>query len=593
MQASSVTARLRDITGEGRARLQWAILAAPVVLFAVLGWSRRWVIDDGFINLRIVHQVVAGHGPVLNAGDRVEAFTSPLWLAILVVGDLVIPMRLEYVAVGLGLAFASLGLVLAMAGAARLCRLETRSLLVPAGVLVPLAVAPFWYFQTSGLEIGLVLAWIGACLWLLAGWSRTEERLPWWGLVVIGLGWLVRPELAPMSAMFAAAVLAGQWRGARWRDRLGWLALIVALPAIYQLSRMGYYATLVPNTALAKEASRTRWDRGFDYLRDFAGAYALWLPLLVLALGAYTPLVLKLRRGHHRRALLTVAAFVGGGLAVGTYIVAVGGDYIHARLFLPATFALSAPVAVVPARRAYAACLLLIPWALVASLSFREPGSAYASSSGRVTVEAYGWGEDGAARGFFDGPGIYFSAHRLEVEPADGVTIPTLAGWGIGVSSYGLGIDVDILDLLGLGDTLTSRLELEERGFPGHEKPLPSPWAVALLTAPGTEVALSDVPPPVLLAPMIPTTDGPELAEQVAWARAALECPPIRKLRQSTTAPLTLGRFLSNIVASYDNTRLRIPPDPEDAYHKLCGPGTPPEVRALRAAASGEDPRPS
>ena len=33
--------------------------------------------DDGFINLRVVSQIKAGNGPVFNAGERVEAATSP------------------------------------------------------------------------------------------------------------------------------------------------------------------------------------------------------------------------------------------------------------------------------------------------------------------------------------------------------------------------------------------------------------------------------------------------------------------------------------------------------------------------------------
>ena len=43
--------------------------------------------------------VLSGHGPVFNPGERVEAATSTLWLWLLVVGDVVLPLRLEYIAV--------------------------------------------------------------------------------------------------------------------------------------------------------------------------------------------------------------------------------------------------------------------------------------------------------------------------------------------------------------------------------------------------------------------------------------------------------------------------------------------------------------
>ena len=70
----------------GRARRRvagFALLAAPVVLVLVAGWSRRWLNEDAYINLRVVDQVFAGHGPVFNTGERVEASTSPAWIGVL------------------------------------------------------------------------------------------------------------------------------------------------------------------------------------------------------------------------------------------------------------------------------------------------------------------------------------------------------------------------------------------------------------------------------------------------------------------------------------------------------------------------------
>ena len=58
----------------------------PALIIAVGGWQHRWMDEDAFINLRIVDQIFAGHGPVFNAGERVEASTSTLWIVVLVVG---------------------------------------------------------------------------------------------------------------------------------------------------------------------------------------------------------------------------------------------------------------------------------------------------------------------------------------------------------------------------------------------------------------------------------------------------------------------------------------------------------------------------
>src|SRR5690606_5915438 len=230
----------------------------------------------------------------------------------------------------------------AMAGARRLAGAHA-GWFVPFGAIVFVAVTPVWVFATSGLETGLVFGWLGACLWVLARWATAPHPpLSPSAAVVLGLGWLIRPELALFSAAFVALVVAAHWRDGRRRHGLHLLAAAAALPAAYQLFRMGYFASLVPNTAIAKEAGDGRWSRGWAYLRDFADPYWLWVPALGLALGGYLPLAGRL---HTRRARLVVATFAVGGLADIAYMVTVGGDYIHARLLLPGFFAVCVPVA--------------------------------------------------------------------------------------------------------------------------------------------------------------------------------------------------------------------------------------------------------
>jgi len=51
----------------------------------VLGWTNRWTADDAFFNFRVVDNILDGNGPVFNAGERVEIYTSALWLAVLTV----------------------------------------------------------------------------------------------------------------------------------------------------------------------------------------------------------------------------------------------------------------------------------------------------------------------------------------------------------------------------------------------------------------------------------------------------------------------------------------------------------------------------
>ena len=155
----------------------WVGVLVVAGLFGWGAWQRRWIADDGLIVLRTVRNLMAGNGPVFNAGERVEANTSTLWTYLMYLGGWVGgPVRLEYVALTLALVLSVLGVVLLMLGAARLYAPSLqgrRGLLLPAGVLVYIAVPPARDFATSGLENGLVLAYLGLLWWMMVCWSQS------------------------------------------------------------------------------------------------------------------------------------------------------------------------------------------------------------------------------------------------------------------------------------------------------------------------------------------------------------------------------------------------------------------------------------
>jgi arabinofuranosyltransferase len=183
------------------------------------------------------------------------------------------------------------------------------------------------------------------------------------------------------------------------------------------------------------------------------------------------------------------------------------------------------------------------------------------------------------ARTFSSGPALYYerwSPHQwiqIRTTAAPGVRRPTMALARLGVMSYALGPRWNALDLLGLADPLTAHMKLVHRGTQGHEKPLPEYWTVARLTTLETNLFVADFPD--FIRPLVSTfpvdLDQKAFAQQVEWARADLQCGAIRALVQSTDAPLTVGRFFSNVLHSYQNTRLRIPPDAGKANQQFCG----------------------
>jgi arabinofuranosyltransferase len=561
------------------------LAAVPLLIVVVQGWQRRWMADDGFIHLRVVENVLHGHGFVFNAGERVEASTSALWVALLAVLRAPRLVGLETLAVVTGLACTAGGLFLATRGAELLWRREGgRFRLLPVGATILAVLPPMWDFATSGLETGLVFLWLSASFLLLA--RLTARPAPGWSqfrlvALLASAGPLIRPDLALFTgAILVTTLLLATRTAARSFRQLAIVAGIgVALPGAYQVFRMGYYGALVPNTALAKEATVSWWDQGWLYLTDLVRTYWLVVPLgvvlLLLAAGATNWF-----RARATGSLLVAATFVAAGLADVFYVTRVGGDFMHGRLLLPGLFAVLLPVAVVEVRGWWrtAAVTVLFGWALVCAVHLRVPylvspaGIAderawYTTVAGHrnpVQVDAYD-----RSIGFADGE----EARRLgqderrllgwRTDPTHPVypTMPlrpglpfpaAFAAHNLGVTSFFAGPSMHIVDPTGLADPLASRLRLNARGRPGHEKPLPLPWLIARFGDPAAPLPDGIAPP------------------AVEAARRALQCEPLRELQAATSARLTIARFVRNVRLSIQLRNFRFPPDPSLAEAQLC-----------------------
>jgi arabinofuranosyltransferase len=574
--------------------VRWSFVAAPIVALVLLAWSRRWMSDDGFINLRVVEQLLAGNGPVFNAGERVEIATSPLWVALLAMADAVTPwVPLAWIAVVLGITATALGVLAAQLGALRLRGHDPLAgPAVPLGALVVLALPPFWDFASSGLETGLSIAWLGGCWLLLAGEGSSRH---WATPVVCGLGPLVRPDLAIFSVAFLAAVLL-VLRPRPVRSRLAALGIAAVLPALWQFFRMGYYGALVPNTAFAKEASLARWDQGWRYLSDFTTPYALAIPLVVLLVLAVVPGTVRFLRLGERSRIWIFLAPVVAAIVHWLYVVRVGGDFMHARLLLPGLFAFVLPVAAVPlpaltsGRRAAAAvpsalAAIVAVWALVVAMTVRasydgigadgitDERANYAERAARahpVTLDDHErnrWVSfartaarqvPGDRRVLIVGEaGFRSPGHWVEVRPGEPETV--VAFPSVGLLGYGAGTAVHVVDQLGLGDVVGARHRLEVRRRPGHEKFLDPAWIFA---------RFADVSEPL--------PPGAPLPAAISAARRVLRCGDMAEVIAAAREPLTAQRFLANLGVAVRLHGARWSADPAVAERQLCPPAPSP-----------------
>jgi arabinofuranosyltransferase len=129
----------------------------------------------------------------------------------------------------------------------------------------------------------------------------------------------------------------------------------------------------------------------------------------------------------------------------------------------------------------------------------------------------------------------------------------------LGMLGMNVGLDVRVIDQIGLANPLAAHTARLEDGRIGHDKNLFPDWAIA-------EGPFLKEPP--YIPPYIDQ-------DWVTQAQAALECPATDAMLTSIRAPMGPRRFLSNLVHAYQLTQYRI--DRVPLYELArCGLAVPP-----------------
>lgn len=314
-----------DTRGRGAFALDvtWlAVLAGVALVVAQALWFHH-LVDDAFITFRYARNWVDGHGVVFNPGERVEGYTSFLWVVT------------SAAALALGVSPLAAARVLGVAGAAACVLaafLMARRLAPRSAWLAPLLV---------GLHSGLGLwAWAGmettffAGLVALAFALHLEGRLtrPLEGALWLAVC-LTRPEGGLLLVVALVSALAARAGGAAARLRPLLVPLAIAGLGVlaHLVWRRAYYGAWLPNTFHAKTGATTpQLARGVRYLGDFvlhSGGLLALLPVLAW-------------RADWRWRTLAAGA---GALAL--FAVLVGGDNMLAHRFLVPALPLLAALA--------------------------------------------------------------------------------------------------------------------------------------------------------------------------------------------------------------------------------------------------------
>lgn len=413
--------------------------------------ANAWVSDDAYITLRTVEHAARGEGLVWNPGERVQAYTHPLWMAGLVVLRLL--TQDAYVsAIVLGVGTTALAL-LTLARGSR----SSADLLV---ALAALALSKsFVHYGTSGLE-NPATAFLTGCMALLAARRSSGEPTVRHVLLLGALVFLNRVDAALLVAPLVVVVLwrarhVGLWKLAR--AGLPGVALVLA----WETFSLFYYGSFVPNTAYAKLGAgldaTTLIENGIGALGD----NLRWDPstLSFVAMGGLVVLPFA-------RARLDAVALVLGAWAYVAYFVWIGGDFMAGRFLMAPTFVVAlawvrvAPLArVSPERRTTTAAALAASLLGVALLGSRPPLAPIGEQRGWSTYgvtdeQAFYWSRTGlfaSGRGPRPRDPLYGAGQSL---PCDApVTGDSIGFYGFGAGDCGV-----IVDRLALSDPLIARL---------------------------------------------------------------------------------------------------------------------------------------
>ncbi len=294
--------------------LRTVIIGVGLIVFTLVLFWTAWICDDAYFSFRPVDNLIHGYGLTWNPVERVQSFTNPLWVLLL------IPFHLIYSEIYYTALFVSI--LLSLAAVFLILKRHAESSQAAIVVLLLILFSkPFIDFSTSGLENPLnhFLVAVFFTIYFVKEWNhRTLFHLA----LIASLGVVTRLDTL---LLYAPALGFVWWRLRSWSAlrcvALGFLPIVA-----WELFSLLYYGFPFPNTYYAKlstgiDASALRLQ-GLRYLADAVTKHPLMMVALVAAVVA--PAVV--------RNLRSLAA-AGGIVLYSLYVINVGGDFMSGRFF--------------------------------------------------------------------------------------------------------------------------------------------------------------------------------------------------------------------------------------------------------------------
>ncbi|HJU42492.1 MAG TPA: hypothetical protein VJ691_06735 [Vicinamibacterales bacterium] len=358
-----------------------ALLGSAAWLASTLSGTPLVGYDDANIVFVYARNLIDGHGFVFNAGgERVEGFTSLLWLLICAVARVITP-RFELLLFAINVVLVSVALWWLHRFISEILRSAVLGLLLT--LLVALTPGFVVWNVVSLMDSGLWTAVfvIAAVTVLRSAFEPADARiLP---ILLVALA-LTRPESLLLGpALIAVSMLIRP----SLETHVASIAAFAATAATLVIWRLTYFGYPFPNSyyARAGESLVAQIAAGFDYFSDFAIAN----PLVPLALIAA---VITTARAPSRAQAGLLALMVAG---CAVPIIAGGDRFGFWRMFQPVAplaaiqVAFTAKLLATTERRAVtyvvAVLLALVPWRHWAVLDNLDYASAVAPTGSWYT----------------------------------------------------------------------------------------------------------------------------------------------------------------------------------------------------------------
>jgi arabinofuranosyltransferase len=439
----------------------------PLTIFLLLAFTiillrTAWIGDDSYITMRTVDNFLNGYGPTWNVGERVQSYTHPLWMFLLVIPFGI--SRDAYLSlISLSLFFSILTIYIFLVYGGK----DDYSIFI--GLTVLALSNAFIDYSTSGLEnpASHLLIMSFTLLYLRWNGEYSQKRI----LILFALAGLITLNRMDLLLLFLPSILGivfTRQAGIRFQ------ALLIGFSPfiLWELFSTIYYGFPFPNTYYAKLNTGIPQ---YALLRQGALYFfnsIAWDPITPLVIGS--SLILSILGGNKQERLISLGVIVYLG-----YVLWIGGDFMSGRFFsAPLLSSVILLVAFLNRTTLLQKTFVLVVVASIGLMAYSPSFSApttrddelenltgvsdeqawYYSSTGLLR-----WGRSTSLpnhQWVYDGRNLRDQAVKVYV------------GRGIGFLGFNAGANVHVIDEFALSDPLLSHLPVQskEKFLIGHFK---------------------------------------------------------------------------------------------------------------------------